>query len=495
MTRSSGSSRSSGSRSCRWRSLQLLAQRGNFPRGYEAAAWIALRLPAGGRARNLLARAPLARTAARSRPGRHRRRHRGRRRPTSSSTRSRTPSPCGRCSSSSCWRRRSSSGVRGGLVRRARLHPDPRRRRDLARRASSASRSSSASLVLRSAGRSCSAPSSGGSSACELEQAEAGRAARGRGGAAAGRARPAGRRARSRQPLRPRARLLARARPARSGPSSPSCAGSSRSTGRRSLLVEEQRRSRDGDGRSRRRQPSRAGDVDRRRRARASRPSSRRARRRTARTSRSRVHRGGGAVCASALRARVLAPLQLGARPIGALALARREAGSFRSEEIELVTLLGRFVASAVQNIRTYEAERATCRGAATALGSARRLRLARLARAAEPDGGGDRLRAHAAAALATSCGPISARRSSAVIGDETNRLAALVGDVLDTSRIEAGTFRYTFGDGRRRAGSCARRWPRRSSARTEVRLRPRSVARCRRSAATPSGCASSSTT
>jgi signal transduction histidine kinase len=34
-----------------------------------------------------------------------------------------------------------------------------------------------------------------------------------------------------------------------------------------------------------------------------------------------------------------------------------------------------------------------------------------------------------------------------ALIADETNRLADLVGDVLDTSRIEAGTFTYTFGD------------------------------------------------
>ena len=34
-----------------------------------------------------------------------------------------------------------------------------------------------------------------------------------------------------------------------------------------------------------------------------------------------------------------------------------------------------------------------------------------------------------------------------AVIADETTRLSALVGDVLDTSRIEAGTFGYRFGD------------------------------------------------
>jgi signal transduction histidine kinase len=34
-----------------------------------------------------------------------------------------------------------------------------------------------------------------------------------------------------------------------------------------------------------------------------------------------------------------------------------------------------------------------------------------------------------------------------ALIADETNRLAALIGDVLDTSRIEAGTFTYRFSD------------------------------------------------
>jgi signal transduction histidine kinase len=34
-----------------------------------------------------------------------------------------------------------------------------------------------------------------------------------------------------------------------------------------------------------------------------------------------------------------------------------------------------------------------------------------------------------------------------ALIGDETTRLAALIGDVLDTSRIDAGTFSYRFTD------------------------------------------------
>jgi signal transduction histidine kinase len=34
-----------------------------------------------------------------------------------------------------------------------------------------------------------------------------------------------------------------------------------------------------------------------------------------------------------------------------------------------------------------------------------------------------------------------------ALIGNETERLAALIGDVLDTSRIDAGTFTYRFAD------------------------------------------------
>ena len=33
------------------------------------------------------------------------------------------------------------------------------------------------------------------------------------------------------------------------------------------------------------------------------------------------------------------------------------------------------------------------------------------------------------------------------LIADETNRLATLIGDVLDTSRIEAGTFSFRFED------------------------------------------------
>ena len=55
-----------------------------------------------------------------------------------------------------------------------------------------------------------------------------------------------------------------------------------------------------------------------------------------------------------------------------------------------------------------------------------------------------------------------------ALIGDETSRLATLIGDVLDTSRIDAGTFSFRFDDVDL-ARSCATRSRRRRSAQDEV--------------------------
>ena len=60
------------------------------------------------------------------------------------------------------------------------------------------------------------------------------------------------------------------------------------------------------------------------------------------------------------LRSRLAAPLLLGARPIGMLSVQRSEVNAFGPDEVELCSLLGRLVATAVQNIRAYEAERAT---------------------------------------------------------------------------------------------------------------------------------------
>ncbi|MDX6368712.1 MAG: two-component system, OmpR family, sensor histidine kinase KdpD [Gaiellaceae bacterium] len=146
------------------------------------------------------------------------------------------------------------------------------------------------------------------------------------------------------------------------------------------------------------------------------------------------------------LRSRVLAPLQVGPRTIGMLGLVRAEDDAFTAEEIELVSLLGRLVATAVQNIRAYEAERAT----------ADELRRLSALRADFVSLVSHELRSPMAAVIGASQ-TLQARwreltadqRQSflALIGDETSRLADLIGDVLDTSRIEAGTFSFTFSD------------------------------------------------
>jgi signal transduction histidine kinase len=144
------------------------------------------------------------------------------------------------------------------------------------------------------------------------------------------------------------------------------------------------------------------------------------------------------------LRSELVAPLLLGARTIGMLSLSRDRPDAFSEDEIELVALLGRLVATAVQNIRAYEAER-------------RRVEeLARLSqlRADFVSLVSHELRSPMAAVIGAARTLedrwrmlTAAQRESflALIGDETARLAELVGDVLDTSRIEAGTFSYRF--------------------------------------------------
>jgi signal transduction histidine kinase len=146
------------------------------------------------------------------------------------------------------------------------------------------------------------------------------------------------------------------------------------------------------------------------------------------------------------LRCRVAAPLLLGARAIGVLSLARATPRSFSAEELELVSLLGRLVATAVQNIGAYEAERATVE----------ELRRLSTLRADFVSLVSHELRSPMAAVIGAArtleqrWRELSAdQRQSflALIADETNRLAELVGDVLDTSRIEAGTFSYAFSE------------------------------------------------
>jgi signal transduction histidine kinase len=144
------------------------------------------------------------------------------------------------------------------------------------------------------------------------------------------------------------------------------------------------------------------------------------------------------------LRGELLAPLQLGARTIGMLSVSRATPDAFSEDEIELVALLGRLVATAVQNIRAYEAER-------------RRVEeLARLSalRADFVSLVSHELRSPMAAVIGASrtlqerWRLLSAEQREsflALIADETTRLADLVADVLDTSRLEAGTFSYRF--------------------------------------------------
>jgi len=144
------------------------------------------------------------------------------------------------------------------------------------------------------------------------------------------------------------------------------------------------------------------------------------------------------------LRSELVTPLLLGARTIGMLSLSRDRPDAFSEDEVELVALLGRLVATAVQNIRAYEAER---------------RRVEELARLSQLRADFVSLVSHelrspmaavigAARTLQDRWRMLSAaQRESflALIGDETARLAALVADVLDTSRIEAGTFSYRF--------------------------------------------------
>src|SRR5256714_3380137 len=137
----------------------------------------------------------------------------------------------------------------------------------------------------------------------------------------------------------------------------------------------------------------------------------------------------------------------LGARPIGMISLSRTEENAFSEEEVELVSLLGRLVATAVQNIRAYEAERHTVE----------ELRRLSALRADFVSLVSHELRSPMAAVIGAArtlqgrWRMLSAdQRESflALIGDETSRLAELVGGVLDTSRIEAGPFSYRFEEG-----------------------------------------------
>jgi signal transduction histidine kinase len=146
------------------------------------------------------------------------------------------------------------------------------------------------------------------------------------------------------------------------------------------------------------------------------------------------------------LRCRLAAPLVVGARTVGMISLVRVEPDSFTEDEVELVSVLGRFLGSAVQNIRAYEAERATVD----------ELRKLSALRADFVSLVSHELRSPMAAVIGSAktlhlrwreLTPEQRESFLALIDHETQRLADLVADVLDTSRIESGSFGYTFGD------------------------------------------------
>jgi signal transduction histidine kinase len=146
------------------------------------------------------------------------------------------------------------------------------------------------------------------------------------------------------------------------------------------------------------------------------------------------------------LRSRVVAPILSGAATIGAISVVRREPGSFRDGEIELLGLLGRLVGSAIQNIRAYEAERTTVE----------ELRRLSALRADFVSLVSHELRSPMASVIGSArtleqrwreLSPEQRESFLALIAHETSRLAELIGDVLDTSRIESGAFSYSFED------------------------------------------------
>ena len=135
------------------------------------------------------------------------------------------------------------------------------------------------------------------------------------------------------------------------------------------------------------------------------------------------------------LHSELVAPLLLGTEPIGMLTLSREGADAFSEEEVELVALLGRLVATAVQNIRAYEAERATVE----------ELRRLSALRADFVSLVSHELRSPLAAVIGAAR-TLRERRDDLtadqrdqllnLISGETSRLTVLVADVLDTSRI-----------------------------------------------------------
>jgi K+-sensing histidine kinase KdpD len=152
------------------------------------------------------------------------------------------------------------------------------------------------------------------------------------------------------------------------------------------------------------------------------------------------------ALVEAGLRSRVVAPLVLAGRTLGMISVSRREAHAFTHEDADLLTMLGRQLATAVENIRAFETERA----------AAEELRRLSALRADFVSLVSHELRGPIASVIGCAATlrqrwrtlrPEQRESFLALIEEETSRLVALVGDVLDTSRLEAGTFTYSFSD------------------------------------------------
>jgi signal transduction histidine kinase len=146
------------------------------------------------------------------------------------------------------------------------------------------------------------------------------------------------------------------------------------------------------------------------------------------------------------LRSRVVAPLGPGREVVGMISVSRAEANAFSDEEADLIAMLARQVGFAVQNMRSYAAER----------NAAEELRRLSALRADFVSLVSHELRAPMASVIGCATtlrqrwrelAPDQRESFLALIEQETGRLSMLIGDVLDTSRIEAGTFTYVFAD------------------------------------------------
>ena len=146
------------------------------------------------------------------------------------------------------------------------------------------------------------------------------------------------------------------------------------------------------------------------------------------------------------LRSRVVAPLAPGGQVLGMFSVCRSEADAFAAEEVDLIAMLARQVGFAVQNMRAYAAER----------NAAEELRRLSALRADFVSLVSHELRAPMASIIGCAAtlrqrwrelAPDQRESFLALIEQETGRLSTLIGDVLDTSRIEAGTFTYVFAD------------------------------------------------